>query len=250
MRAQTLKGIHAMPNHQNDHLVHETDVLPQQLPRNCAPMDPFFGSFLGAMRKAIEPCSSEFGLGLSLFSLAVSINASTIVEIGRFRGFSTFALAGALRFLEIGWDEPARHLIRPDVNYVSALQPRDRKLYSVDNLPLPEAESLLAEHGLSRFVVLINQRSDAVVPSGLFDLVFIDGDHSYEGCMADVERYCGETLRRGGYFVLHDYFGWYDQHLNNGSPIKRVVDELRATGRFESILIDTQFQSFVVFRKP
>lgn len=82
------------------------------------------------------------------------------------------------------------------------------------------------------------------------DLIFIDGDHSYEGCKKDVERFVPEFLRPGGYFILHDYYGWYDQNGQNNSPIKRVVDELIIDGRYEHILIDTGYQSFVVFRKP
>ena len=65
------------------------------LPRNAEPMDPYFGQFLGLLRRALVNGGSEFGLGLTLFSLAASIRAATIVEIGRFKGFSTLALASA-----------------------------------------------------------------------------------------------------------------------------------------------------------
>ena len=228
---------------------HESDFPLQGLDKNREPMDPFFGGFLGALRGAIEPGSSEFGLGLTLFALAVSIQAERIIEIGRFRGFSTFALAGALRFLEIGWSEPGHHCGRPDIDYARFNRPPGRLLTSVDSNPQPEAEQLLSFHGLMRFVKFADVRSDAMVPTVKFDLAFIDGDHSYEGCKADIERYADGGLRHGGYLVLHDYFGWYNQHGENCSPIKRVVDELRASGKYESLLIDTMFQSFVVLRK-
>jgi hypothetical protein len=58
------------------------------------------------------------------------------------------------------------------------------------------------------------------------------------------------NLRPGGYFVLHDYFGWYDDRGRNGSPIKAVIDELAAGGRYEHLLVDTGYMSFAVFRKP
>ena len=35
------------------------------------------------------------------------------------------------------------------------------------------------------------------------DLVFIDGDHSYEGCLADLQKF-GPWVRVGGYVLLHD----------------------------------------------
>src|SRR6185437_7495881 len=228
---------------------HENKLPAQPLPRNQEPMDPFFGGFLGALRAAIEPGSSEFALGLSLFSLAVSINARSIVEIGRFRGFSTFALASALRFLEIGWEEPGHHCIRPDVDYIELSLPGKRELYSIDPVPLPEAEQLLRAHGLARFVTLVNAPSERTAPAEQFDLAFIDGDHSYPAVRADVEKYADGALRPGGYLVLHDYFGWYNEQGENCSPVKQVVDELEASGRYESLLIDTFFQSFVVLRK-
>ena len=228
---------------------HEKQFPVQSLPRNQQPMDPFFGGFMGALRAAIEPGSSEFGLGLSLFSLAVSINARCMVEIGRFRGFSTFALSSALRFLEIGWDEPGHHCIRPDVDYVEFSLPCKRELYSIDPVPLPEAERLLAAHDLTRFVTFANVRSDSLFLTRQFDLAFVDGDHSYPAVCADVEKYATRGLRPGGYLVLHDYFGWYNAHGENCSPIKRVVDELQASGSYESLLIDTSFQSFVILRK-
>lgn len=39
---------------------------------------------------------------------------------------------------------------------------------------------------------------------GYVDLVFIDGDHSYEGCRGDIEAW-RPHVRAGGYIVLHDF---------------------------------------------
>jgi predicted O-methyltransferase YrrM len=48
------------------------------------------------------------------------------------------------------------------------------------------------------------------------DLLFIDGDHSYEGCKNDWEAYKG-FLRPGSIVVFHDW-GWAD-------GVRRVVEE-------------------------
>ena len=96
---------------------------------------------------------------------------------------------------------------------------------------------------------MINKRSDEVKLDGTADLIFIDGDQSFEGCSKDVIKYVPEHLKPGGYFVLHDYFGWFDEAGNNHSPIKKVVDELAGQEAFQHILIDTCFMSFVVFRR-
>jgi hypothetical protein len=42
------------------------------------------------------------------------------------------------------------------------------------------------------------------VEDGLLDLVFIDADHSYEGCKADIDAW-RPKLRPGGWLMGHDY---------------------------------------------
>ena len=49
------------------------------------------------------------------------------------------------------------------------------------------------------------------------DLLFLDGDHSYEGCRADVEAWLPH-LASGGLLLMHD-FGWAE-------GVQRVVSEL------------------------
>jgi len=49
------------------------------------------------------------------------------------------------------------------------------------------------------------------------DLLFVDGNHSYEGCRADLEAWL-PRLRDGGMLIMHDY-GWAE-------GVKKVVDEI------------------------
>ena len=39
---------------------------------------------------------------------------------------------------------------------------------------------------------------------GELDLVFIDADHSYEGCIADIRAWMPK-IKKGGYISGHDY---------------------------------------------
>jgi hypothetical protein len=220
----------------------------EALPRNLDPLDGYFGSFFQMMRRSLVAGGSEFGLSMSLFSLAVSIRAANVVEIGRFKGLSTLALAGALKFNDIGWDEPGQHKQRPEVDYPAFEARRARRVISIDPHPTIEAARLIEEAGLVHYVAFVDHRSDAVQLDGEIDLLFIDGDHSYQGCASDVMRYV-PFVRPGGYFILHDYFGWYDSHGVNNSPIKKVIDEIPAD-RFERLLIDTGYPSFTVFHRP
>ena len=59
-----------------------------------------YGTFFETLRTAVTPGGSELELGVTLFALAVSIRAARCVEIGRYKGFSALALAGAMRLLD------------------------------------------------------------------------------------------------------------------------------------------------------
>ncbi len=210
----------------------------------------YFGEFIESLKGALMPKGSELGLGLTLFSLVVSTRAERVIEIGRFKGFSTLALASGLRFVDLGWQEPPEHLQRRhEIDYGKLHQPKVRRLYSIDVDPMVHAEELIEKNNLSRYVEFINGDSREVELDTIADIVFIDGDHSYKSCRGDVDKFVPTNLRAGGYFILHDYFGYYDSEARNRSAVKVVCDELIAEKRYEHILVDTHFMSFMVFRK-
>jgi len=227
---------------------HETSFRTEPLPKNLEPLDGYFGTFFELMRQTLAAGGSELGLAMSLFSLAVSTRATNVLEIGRFKGLSTLALASALKFIDAGWEESSHHKQRPDIDYPAFEAPRQRRLISIDPVPTAEATALIERAGLTKYVAFVNYRSDAVKVQGELDLLFIDGDHSYEGCARDVMQYV-PFVRPGGYFILHDYYGWFDKNGVNNSPIKKVVDEI-PHDRFQRILIDTGYPSFVIFHRP
>ena len=55
---------------------------------------------------------------------------------------------------------------------------------------------------------------------GSFDMIFVDGDHSYNGVKSDIERW-GSKLRPGGIWAFHDYAGEGAQYPG----VKQAVDE-------------------------
>jgi hypothetical protein len=224
-----------------------TDVPPLDFspPVQQTPCDPFFGPFLEILRNNLVKDGSEFGTGLFMFSLAVTTRAKMILEIGRNRGFTTFAFASALKFIEQGWDEHPANRQRPDIDYAKHEARTVGKLFSLDINPHPDAEALITAHGLDKYVGYVNADSQKCVPTDAYDIMLIDGDHTFPGCLNDVQRYV-PFLRPGGYFILHDYYGWYQDGINY-SPIKAVCD--RITGDVKSMLIDTGCQSLMVFRK-
>lgn len=58
------------------------------------------------------------------------------------------------------------------------------------------------------------------VDDGSLDLVFIDADHSYEGCKLDIELW-RPKLRPGGWLTGHDY----GHPHSSGAGVKPAVDE-------------------------
>ena len=212
----------------------------------------YFGEFLTTLPNKVELNSSELGTAVMLFGLAVSTNAVDILEIGRWKGLSTFAFSSALRYLDIPRTVPECHKQRKDIDYSFTMFPPKRKLVSVDPYPQPEAYETIKTNELNNYVEFIDKRSDTYDTDKSFDIIFIDGDHTYNGCSADVRQYILSTpkyLKDGGYFIIHDYFGWFEGDGENKSPIKKVCDELVALNVFEHILIDIKFMSFVIFRK-
>jgi predicted O-methyltransferase YrrM len=52
-------------------------------------------------------------------------------------------------------------------------------------------------------LIIGDSHRDSFVQIGQYDLLFIDGDHSYDGCLADLESFF-PSLVGGGHLLLHD----------------------------------------------
>jgi SAM-dependent methyltransferase len=153
-------------------------------------------------------------------------SARTIIEIGSWKGRSTRALAD---------------------NAAAAVPGAQGAVYAVDHWqgqlfdPTAGPSVEIARHGsdavfgefLRNVGDLINANRLAVMrmPSSaaanrlaeravVADMVFIDGDHQYDGCKADVLAY-RRLLRPGGLLCGHDYNG-----LPRHAGVQRSVDEL------------------------
>jgi cephalosporin hydroxylase len=77
--------------------------------------------------------------------------------------------------------------------------------------------------GIERKEIIGNSRDQAVIDQieGQFDVLIIDGDHSYEGVTADIGNYL-PFLRDRGFLVLHDTATWIW-----GSEVPRASLELQ-----------------------
>ena len=79
----------------------------------------------------------------------------------------------------------------------------------------------------------VNSRDVAVVKSKLpasVDVLFIDGDHTYEGVKSDLANY-GPLVKDGGKIVMHDVASAYDP------GVRQAADEYATANKFEFEII-------------
>lgn len=138
----------------------------------------------------MEPWEIEY-----LFMLATMASEGAL-EIGRLNGGSVFVMACANDQIPI---------------FSLDLAPKDDQLL----------QTYFNRCGVGRNVRLLVADSKQMPHEriGPIDLSFIDGDHSYGGCTADLEN-CFQALSSGGHLLVHDCY--------LGSPVqKAVIDFVR-----------------------
>jgi predicted O-methyltransferase YrrM len=133
----------------------------------------------------VDPWEADY-----LFLIA-SLARTGIVEIGRFKGGTTFMFACA----------------NPDI-----------PIWSIDINPLGDDELLqhFETHEIGSNVNLLtgDSQGGSFTEIGAFDLLFVDGDHSYKGCLGDLNNFF-PRLEPGGHVLFHDCSG--------GRPVQRAV---------------------------
>ena len=125
-----------------------------------------------------------------LFGLVRRMKARRVIEIGRYKGGSTLTIAAAMSGEGTFWSI--------DLGEKEARLHQGSARRSFDD----ELRDVCARFGFP--VTLLDGDSRTIeVETGEVDLVFIDGDHSYEGVKNDFERF-GRRVRIGGAVLLDD----------------------------------------------
>lgn len=123
-----------------------------------------------------------------------------VLEIGTDVGNSTTALL-------LGVEEKGGHVFSIDIN------PKCASLFpNNENWSFIHADSAVEFKHASRFLPCY------------FDVLYIDGNHSYEGCKADLDLY-GSLVRPSGIVLVHDV-------IHPEFPgVRKAFDEFCATDR-------------------
>jgi predicted O-methyltransferase YrrM len=164
--------------------------------------------------------SLRFDEAALLFRTVRSLGRATIAELGRYKGGSTFVMASAM--------EPGSQLWSYDLHLHGPDGPRGEDLDR-------ELAGALARFGIDGVQLLVADTRTAAQPPQPCDLVFVDGDHSYEGARADFERW-RNAIRPGGHLLFHDAVdtaGWGTVHagvVQLVAEIEREADFAAADG--------------------
>jgi predicted O-methyltransferase YrrM len=153
-------------------------------------MDRLFESISGPDRDA----SAEPGVLEVLFGLVRKLQARTIVEIGTFRGISSYIMASALSHLP------------------------NSRIYTIDNgceKDMNAASDRLQDFIKCKSVIQIRQSSIQAFKNwgrATIDLLFIDGSHEFADACADFALWV-RYVRPGGIIVMHDTFTRLDRRF-------------------------------------
>jgi predicted O-methyltransferase YrrM len=177
----------------------------------------------------------QSGLGDSawlLYGICRSLKPQVAVEIGSARGKSACYVGTALK------QNGSGHLYAVDPHTTTSWNDSN----SVNTFDIMRAN--LAALDLNDTVTILRQFSDVAIESvpKPIDMIFIDGDHTYEGVKADWDLYTPH-MSQFGWVVFHDTLWdirpdprW--QRDDMGVP--RFVEELRKSG-YPVLTIDKDF---------
>lgn len=184
--------------------------LPAYLRFNIAAQRQFFDIFTHLTKKE----------RLLLYKLALSLTNKTncVVEIGSYLGASSLFLASAIK--ELGGQ-----VYCIDTWSNEGMSEGQRDTFD---------EFLKNTEPLEDFISPIRGYSVDVVKTfnKEVDLIFIDGDHSYEAVKADVESWLPK-VKDGGIVVFHD-IGWAE-------GVKRVVSEYIKPIQIEEHIVNNTY---------
>jgi len=143
-----------------------------------------------------------------LSKLTPHVKKGVILEIGAKRGGTTVAMAKVARV-------PIYTIDMWDLTFLETKDTRPRVHKDITNhqyfAGATKGLNVIGIKGLSGEIAKVWEK-----PIGL---LFIDGDHSYEGCKADYNGFA-KYIIPGGYLVFHDYEDKYP-------GVQKLVDEIK-----------------------
>jgi len=168
-----------------------------------------------------------------LYSIAKKIKSGgVIVEIGSWKGKSTYCLAKGLRYGKLFAIDP----------FNAQGEPGSKTIYEEAMGEIPLIEQFITKMNylgvIEKIVILKGYSNQFINNFEQIDLLFIDGDHSQEGCDFDFLNYAPK-IKKNGLIAFHDY----DPNREDLGPTwvinHRILnsDKFRFLNQFDSLWI-------------
>lgn len=99
------------------------------------------------------------------------------------------------------------------LDYGAALRDATRKTISIElySYNCQRAAARAARLGLQRIQFVTGTSAKLADYGKIFGLIYVDADHDYEPCLADL-RNASACVVDGGKILCHDYHTWYDKN--------------------------------------
>jgi len=176
---------------------------------------------------------------IGLYRIAQSLGRNAVcVEIGSWQGKSTYCISKGLRdgtVFSIDPFDAGTGASDHENSIVYLKQKGESDLMSI-------FKSNMAKLGTAgKIVVKRGYSADFHLDFNNIDFLFIDGDHSIEGCKLDFDLY-SQKIRQGGFIAFHDYY-----HNRPELGPTYVINEIISKGN--DFIFYRQFDSLWIGRK-
>lgn len=139
---------------------------------------------------------------LGLYSIARKLPSNaTVVEIGSWKGKSTFCIASGLKKGKVIAIDP----FNADAGNDEGSKEEYMQKKGNEDMLLTFKKNMESRGVIDKIIIKKGYSSQFQNETGSIDFLFIDGDHSIEGCKADFEMFAPK-IKPGGYLAFHDYY--------------------------------------------
>lgn len=137
-----------------------------------------------------------------LYSIARKLNKNSLsLEIGSWKGKSTYCIAEGLVGGKLIVIDPFNASGGNDADSEEAYL---KKMGDANSLLEIFIDNMKKRNVLNKIEIKKGYSQEFSNEVGTLDFLFIDGDHTIEGCKADFDLYA-HKIKKGGYIAFHDY---------------------------------------------
>ncbi|PIQ86855.1 MAG: hypothetical protein COV74_03215 [Candidatus Omnitrophica bacterium CG11_big_fil_rev_8_21_14_0_20_45_26] len=154
-----------------------------------------------------------------LFDTLRRLKATKVIEIGRYKGGTTFLMAAAMGKKGTVWSID--------------IGEKESRLHKENKRPFDVQLTEKCRQFGFQVHVLVGDSRTVECETGTVDLVIIDGEHTYDAVKSDFERF-GKRVRVGGAVFFDDCSG-EGTFADAPAYMKPLIREIEAAGQFKLV---------------